>query len=92
MITDRTHSHPKCPVSIYSDNEVDYIDKKHDGIYVTHRTVFWVDDVIEKLPYGYVNVKGAVEKKSSVRHNFLLRFIHLIGKEAIIIVIKYVFD
>lgn len=49
---DRAHSHPKSPVSIYCDNEVDYIDEKHEGVDVTHRTIFWVDDVVEKLSYG----------------------------------------
>lgn len=56
-------THPKCPVSIDSDNEVDYIDDKHDGVHVTHRTVFRVDDVVEKLSYGQVNVKSAGGKK-----------------------------
>lgn len=44
-------SYPKSPVSIYGDNEVDYIDKKHEGVDVAHRAVVWVDDVVEKLPY-----------------------------------------
>lgn len=48
----RADSYPESPVSIYSDNEVDYINKKHEGVDVTHRTVVWVDDVIEKLSYG----------------------------------------
>lgn len=58
-------THPECPVSINSDNEVDYIDEKHDGINVTHRTVFRMDNVVEKLSYGQVNVKSTGKKKSS---------------------------
>lgn len=52
VIRGRADSYPKSPVSIYSDNEVDYIDEKHESVDVTHRTVVWVDDVIEKLSYG----------------------------------------
>lgn len=48
----RAGSYPKSPVSIYSDDEVDYIDEKHEGVNVTHWTVVWMDDVIEKLSYG----------------------------------------
>lgn len=44
--------HPKSPVPINGDNEVDDIDEKHEGIDVTHRTVLWVDDVVEELSYG----------------------------------------
>lgn len=56
-------THPECPVSIDSDNEVDDVDEKHDGIHVTHRTVIRMDDVIEKLSYGQVNVKSTGGKK-----------------------------
>lgn len=59
-------SHPKCPVSIYSDNEVDYINEKHEGVDITHRTVLWVDDVIKKLSDGEINVKAAVENRRKV--------------------------
>lgn len=52
LMTGRAHPYPKSPVSIYSDDKVDHIDEKHEGVNVTHRTVVWVDDVIEKLPYG----------------------------------------
>lgn len=64
-------THPKCPVAIDSDNEVDYINEKHDGIYVTHGTVFGMDDVVEKLSNGQVNVKGT-GKKQHIRQSFLL--------------------
>lgn len=47
-----THAYPESPVSVYGDDEVCYVDDKHDSVDVTHRTVFWVDDVIEELPYG----------------------------------------
>lgn len=42
--------YPKSPVSIYGDNEVDYINEKHECVNIAHRTVLWMDDVIEKLP------------------------------------------
>lgn len=61
-------THPECPVSIDSDNEVDYVDEKHDGIHVTHRTVFRMDNVVEKLSYGQVNVKSTGEKSSTSDH------------------------
>lgn len=44
-------SYPKSPVAIYGDNEVDYIDEKHEGIHITHRAVVWMNDVVEKLSY-----------------------------------------
>lgn len=58
-------THPECPVSIDSDNEVDYIDDKHDGINVTYRTVFGMDNVVEKLSYGQVNVKSTGKHKAA---------------------------
>lgn len=52
LMTNIADSHPKGPVAINGDNEVDDIDEKHEGVDITHRTVFWVDDVIEELSYG----------------------------------------
>lgn len=43
--------YPKSPVSIYGDDEINYIDEKHEGVDIAHRAVVWVDDVIEKLSY-----------------------------------------
>lgn len=68
---DGAHTHPKSPVSIYCDNEIDYIDEKHEGVHVTHRTIFWVDDVVEKLSYGQINVKGTVEERKCQKTLFL---------------------
>lgn len=61
-------THPKCPVSIDGDNEVDHIDEKHDGVHITHRTVVRMDDVVEKLSNGQVNVKSTGKKGSMSDH------------------------
>lgn len=64
-------THPKCPVAIDSDDKVDNINEEHDGVHVTHGAVFRMDDVVEKLSNGQVNVKGT-GKESHVRHSSLL--------------------
>lgn len=51
-MTSSSDSHPKSRVPIDSDDEVDHIDEKHEGIDITDRTVVWVDDVIEELSDG----------------------------------------
>jgi len=48
----RVDFYPKCPVTIYGDDEVDDVDEEHEGVDITHRTVLRVDDVIEELPDG----------------------------------------
>lgn len=53
--------YPKSPVSINGDNEVDHVDEEHQSVDVTHRTVLWMDDVIEELSYGKVYVKSSAE-------------------------------
>lgn len=54
--------YPKSPVSINGDNEVDHVDEEHQSVDVTHRTVLWMDDVIEELSYGKVYVKSSAER------------------------------
>lgn len=54
-----TQSHPESPVSIYGNDEVDDIDKKHEGVDVTHGTVIWVDDVVKELSYGQIDAKSS---------------------------------
>lgn len=51
-MTGRSDSYSKSPVAIDSDDEVHHVDEKHEGVDVTHRAVFRVDDVIEELSYG----------------------------------------
>lgn len=52
LMTGRSDSYSKSPVAIDSDDEVHHVDEKHEGVDVTHRAVFRVDDVIEELSYG----------------------------------------
>lgn len=66
-------THPECPVSVDGDNKVDYINEKHDGIHITHGTVVRMDNVVEKLSYGKVNVKSTGKtKRQRVRPSLLL--------------------
>lgn len=67
-------THPKCPVAIDSDNEVDHINEKHDGVHVTHGAVFRMDDVVEKLSNGQVNVKGTGRRQHVRQSSLLLRY------------------
>lgn len=56
--------YPKGPVSIYGHDEIDDINKKHEGVDVTHGAVVRVDDVIEELPDGEIDVKSSeIERK-----------------------------
>lgn len=66
--------YPKGPISIYGHDEIDDINKKHEGVDVTHRTVIRVDNVIEELSYGEINVKSSVKKERETSHFSLLLY------------------
>ena len=51
-------------MTIYGDDEVDNVDEEHEGVDVAHRAVLRVDDVIEELPDGKVDVQSAVGTKN----------------------------
>lgn len=49
-------TYPKGPESKDDDNEVYSVSQKHQHVYISHSTVVWMDEVIEELPNGDIDL------------------------------------
>lgn len=49
-------TYPKSPEAKDNDDEVHSVGQEHQHIHVSHSTVVWVDEVIEELPNGYIDL------------------------------------
>lgn len=58
MKSQRSSTHPEGPKSENDDDEVDRVGQKHEHVDVRHSAVLRVDQVIEELPDGNVDVQN----------------------------------
>lgn len=49
-------TYPKGPEAEDDDDEVHSVGQEHQHIHISHSTVVWVDEVIEELPNGYIDL------------------------------------
>lgn len=65
----RDQTHPKGGVSKHNDDEVDCVSKKHQHVDVRDCAVLWVDQVMEELPHGKVDLHEPAENTISYLRN-----------------------
>lgn len=63
-------THTKGPESKHNDDEVDGVGQEHQNVHVCDSTVLWMDEVVEELPDGNVDLHESVGAEYSMNFYF----------------------